>query len=328
MSSFYDVRLASYNSLKNYVQTHAPYKNSKNAYPLGERRYSDRHFRAESDESFSLWYLDRELVDNYYGATNDKHPDAIQNEAYYSKNMLGKVHPDNSFEFTSMRTSVGSNMILSEALGAHVHNDQSRGGCAYTRNGFWHPVFKGLRVDISSGKAVTPYTVFHPIVKRKEAREVMHKYAEFIVVFKTMIAQMTDRGISEVYEDLFNNRFGGDRDKFRASCMSDVLDFINQRDYMSAGCLFVSLRLNSISWRVEYTFAKDHPQILGNDGVMGFPHKFRENATGIVETRLREHILPLHEDVFTYKQLEQGEKVPASIWGSRIKVNGAPVIRI
>ena len=100
--SFNDIRRISYERLMQRTKIDRPYKDSGNAYPLGDRRYSDRHFRHEADGTFTIWYADRESIDNKYGKSNDKGAHYANNSSYMDNRMIGRVHPDNSFEFVVM----------------------------------------------------------------------------------------------------------------------------------------------------------------------------------------------------------------------------------
>lgn len=328
--SFNDIRRISYERLTQRVAMDKPYKDSGNAYPLGERRYSDRHFRREEDGSFTIWYADREAIDNRYGKSNDKGTNYSNNSSYMDKRMIGIVRPDNSFEFI-VDTSMGENMLLSQGLNAHVHNDKSKGGLVYEKRKvgnsgrFIHPVFRGLRINCDTGEAMTPYSVFLPKVKRKEANEVMEKYQEFTTVFSTMIGPMDDRGIWEVYEDLYKHEGGGERDKWRSLDMAVVKRLIDERKYVDAGCLFALLNSSSyMRWRIEWEMERDEQPSAGTS--LGF--RWRERAKDDVAKKFRKMILKEHPEVFTFVELEKDDPLPTSQWGIEVRVGNQPVARL
>lgn len=328
--SFNDIRRVNHDRLKTLVLAISPYKGSGNAYPLGERRYSDRHFRKESDGTFSVWYADRELVDNKFGRSNDKSDIwTSNNSGYYERRLLGRVHPDNTYEFIN-HSGQGENMMLSQALGAYLHHDQSKGGTVYQKRKVGdsgliiHPVFKGLRINCDTGEAVTPYSVFLPKVNRKAANGVMSKYKEFITVFQTMINTMDDRGIWEVYEDLYKIEAENDKEVWRHMDVTTVKRLIDEKKYVDAGCLFAMFtRATHMRWRVERCAEGDYYQLNQPLG-----YGWRTSAMRAIDTDFRKMILKQHPDVFSYHELEQGSPLPSSQWGVEVRVNGQAVKRM
>lgn len=327
--SFNDVRRISYDRLLTRTATDTPYRNSGNAYPLGERRYSDRHFRKEADGTFTIWYADREVIDNKHGKDNDKKTNFDKNRDYYDSQMLGRVHPDNTFEFTA-RLSNGENMLLTQGLCAWVHHDRSKGGTVYQKRRagnsglIVHPVFKGLRINCDTGEAVTPYEVFLPVVKRKAAADVMKGYQEFITTFEVMINSMDERGIWEVYCDLYKYEGEGDKGVWRGLGMETVKRLIDEKKYVDAGCLFTLFNKSShMRWRVEW--------VMDNETQSGVPqltHRWKDSAISDVKNNLRKEILKQHVDVFNAKPLERGAPLPSSQWGLIVQVDGKPVERV
>lgn len=327
--SFNDVRRISYDRLIQRIALDKPYKDSGNAYPLGDRRYSDRHFRHEANDTFTIWYADRESIDNKYGRSNDKQNALAQNQHYYDNRMIGIVHPDNSFEFT-VDTSQGENMLLTHALGAWVHHEKSKGGTVYEKRKVGnsgkhiHPVFKGLRINCDTGEAVTPYSVFLPVVKRKAANEVMAKYQDFITVFKTMVDSMDDRGIWEVFEDLYKHEAEGSKENWRSLDIAVVKRLIDEKKYVDAGCLFSLLnRTSHMRWRIEWQMDNETLPVA-----QSLSYGWRGQAKKDVTTNFRKEILKQHPEVFTFTELEAGDPLPASQWGVEVRVGNQPVERL
>ena len=321
--SFYDIKRISYARLVNRIAMDRPYKDSGNAYPLGDRKYSDRHFRHEDDWSFTIWYADRELIDNKYGKSNDKQGHLAQNKDHYDNRMIGIVRPDNSFEFVT-GTSQGENMLLSMALGGCLYHDKSKGGTVYKSDGVTHPVFKGLRINCDTDEAMTPYTVFLPRVKRRAANEVMEEYQEFINTFGVMIDSMDDRGVWEVFEDLYTHEAKGDKEMWRSLDISVVKRLIDEKKYVDAGCLFTMLSKTAhMRWRVEWHMLNDtHPNSKS------LPHSWRSQAKKDATVNFRKMILTQHSGVFDFVELKAGGPLPASQWGLLVQSGGSPVVRL
>lgn len=326
---FYDIKRVSYEALETITKLQAPYKDSGNAYPLGARKHSDRHFRREQDGTFTLWYTDRQMADNLYGRTNDKADRYNIYKDNLDRRMIGRVYPDNTFEFNHS-TGMGENMLLAECLGATVSHDKRRGGTVYTKvrgnQTIMHPVFKGLKIDCTTGEAKTPYAVFLPTVNRKAASDMMKQYQDFINVFTSSIKAMDDAGIWEVYVDLYKHE-AGDRDGWYGLDMSVVRRLINEYKYVDAGCLFTMLNGSSyFLWRVSYEL--EDRENAGSRLTPPLPPRWRTRAHNDVTTKFRKEILKQHPEVFGFKQLQPGEALPTSQWGLRVEVGGEPVHRL
>ena len=194
----------------------------------------------------------------------------------------------------------------------------------YNSGKYIHPVFKGLRINCDTGEAVTPYSVFLPVVNRKAANEVMSQYQDFITVFSTMIDSMDERGIWEVFTDLYKHEAGGDKDKWRNLGTGTVKRFIDEKKYVDAGCLFSLLNSSSyIRWRVEWEMEKDD-----QSGGSSINHRFKQNAKKDIDTKFRKMVLKQHPEVFTFKELEAGDPLPASQWDIEVRVGNQPVVRL
>jgi len=160
--AFYDMQDISYDALIAHTKKAKEYRDSKGAYNLGARRYSDRHYRLRGD-----------LIDVYY-----THPDSSRKiiekdkslDSWQHKRHLMTIYPDNSFEVINF-SGQGDNMFLSQATKAYIHQDGGRGGVVYYTNTKMHPVFKGLRIDIKTGEAVTPYKFYKRDINKKKANE-------------------------------------------------------------------------------------------------------------------------------------------------------------
>ena len=179
--SFYDISKISYESLANQVKNSKPYRNSGNAYPLGFREYSARHFRALEDGSFSIWYLHREFSDKIQVG-------GVTEGWWRDKKPLGVVRPDNSFEFTTENgLHQGENTLLSELLGVYIHQVKDKGGAVMSTGDGEYPIFTGLRFDLATKKPLTQFTVVQPTLNRKRSNEHMKQYKEFLDVYPMFI---------------------------------------------------------------------------------------------------------------------------------------------
>lgn len=320
---FRDVNYINYHNMLSTVKHQPPYRNSGNAYPLGDRKYSARHFRKEDDGSFSVWYSNREKTDQFVTGTT---PEAEKRHENYMKNCrLGVVRPDNSFEFVATLYEQGENMMLSEGLAGHLYNDVTRGGLMFTKGKFTHPVFTGLRIDCRSGKAITEYKIFRKILDRKKANEHMKQYAEFLRVGPVMYLIMSDRGITEVYDDLYAE-YG--RDNFAKIGDADAVRMVKEGRYVDAVC---ALGMKN-HWGVVYdarqrAIARASGQPVP-ESLFKLYSRLREVTVNRVKKEFRTAAVTEENSLFEYQELEVGHKPPSSKWEYKITVNGEPVKRV
>ena len=321
--SFYDIGQISYSRLHEITQYQPPYKNSGNAYPLGDRRYSDRHFRKEDDGSFTLWYADRQVVDGLINGTLSEGQQ--RNAHYYEGRKLAVVRPDNSIEFVAKHYGQGENMMLSSGLRGHLHNDASKGGLIISVGNYTHPVFIGLRIDCKTGKAVTDYKLFKTVVNRKKAYVYMKQYEEFKRVAPVMYQSMTDRGINEVYDDLFDE-YG--ESAFLKLHDKDVMALVNANRPVDALCV-IGMRSN---WNVIYETknragcrARKEPMPEGSYRLYA---RTKERTLDRFKREFRNIAVSADETLFDYEELEVGKAIPSSKWDFKILVDGKQVERV
>lgn len=321
--TFRDVNYINYSNMTVTVKYQAPYRNSGNAYPLGDRKYSSRHFRKEDDGSFSVWYSNRERTDQFVTGTT---PESEKRHENYMKNCrLGLVRPDNSFEFVASLYEQGENMMLSEGLNGRLYNDVTKDGLMLIKGKYTHPVFQGLRIDCTTGKAVTDYKIFRQVLDRKKANEYMKQYAEFVRVGPVMYQSMTDRGLSEVYDDLYTE-YG--EDGFTRLGDVEAMRMVKEGKYVDAVCVFGMKR----QWGVVYeTRQRAVMRASGEpipDGLFKLYPRVKELALRRVKNDFRDIAVAEDKSLFEYEQLEAGHNPPSSKWPYKITVNGEQVKRL
>lgn len=141
-----DVSSMQYADFIRVTKTSKPYRGT-NAYPVGSRRYSHRHFVMNGDV-VQVWDANLRMAEEYRkGVAPLDH--------WSRRRHLVNIHPDNTVEFVSV-WGIGDGMFLSNLLGGLVHSEARRGGTVfYPKNNpdLVHPVFKGLRVSLTDGSA-------------------------------------------------------------------------------------------------------------------------------------------------------------------------------
>lgn len=317
--AFYDMQNISYDALIEYAKTAKPYKDSNGAYNLGARRYSDRHYRLRGD-----------LIDVYY-----THPDSSRKivekdkslDSWSYKRHLMTIYPDNSFEVVNF-SGQGDNMFLSQATRAYIHQDGGRKGVVYYTNTKMHPVFKGLRIDLKTGDAVTPYKFFKRDINKKKANELLKEYKDFQDVAMKFVEPMTPMGILEVFKDLYDQE--GDLD-----CLDEGLfvKLIQEKKFVDAAVVF------SIAGHGHHYYSHRHllNTIFTSDdtehAMRQITRSFDEHYKLILDRRIKENIRDIVligcDDAAILTELPIGEKFPSSKWGYIITdENNSRFIRI
>ena len=302
--SFYDINKISYESLANKVKNSKPYRGSGNAYPLGYREYSARHFRALDDGSFSIWYMHREFSDKIQqgevieGWWRDKKP-------------LGIVRPDNSFEFTTENgMHQGENTLLSELLNVYIHQVKSKGGAVMSTNDAQYPIFTGLRFDIATKKPLTQFTVVQPILNRKRSNEYMKPYKEFLDVYPMFIKAMNDKAALEVIRDLYNqyNKFYGA--EFNEQTLKEVVD---RKHYVDAAFIMYLLKTHWVRSNFHYHWRDEN----AGTSEPRLPREWQDSVQGTVSRYFRKTMLSEIKEAFDWVDLPMG-KLPATTWEHKI----------
>jgi len=300
--SFHDIYKINYESLANKVKNSKPYRNSGNAYPLGYREYSARHFRALDDGSFSIWYLHREFSDKIQVG-------GVTEGWWRDKKPLGIVRPDNSFEFTTENgLHQGENTLLSELLDVYIHQVKDKGGAVMSTGDGEYPIFTGLRFDIGTKKPLTQFTVVQPTLNRKRSNAIMKSYKEFFDVFPVYIKAMDNRAAIEVIKDLHDqsDKFNGA--KFNNQTLKETAD---KKHYVDAAFITFLLQYHWIRNNFKYQLGEN------GSGEARMPRDWQEDIMKTVERHFRKAVLGEIDEAFDWVELPKG-KLCASSWDHKI----------
>lgn len=302
--SFYDISKISYESLANQVKNSKPYRNSGNAYPLGYREYSARHFRALEDGSFSIWYLHREFSDKIQVG-------GVTEGWWRDKKPLGIVRPDNSFEFTTENgLHQGENTLLSELLGVYIHQVKDKGGAVMSTGDGEYPIFTGLRFDIGTKKPLTQFTVVQPTLNRKRSNEHMKQYKEFLDVYPMFIKAMNDKAALEVIRDLYNqyNKFYGA--EFNDKTLKEVVD---KKHYVDAAFIMYLLKTHWVRSNFYYHWRDEN----AGTSEPRLPREWQDQVQGTVSRHFRRTMLAETKEAFDWIDLPMG-RLPKTAWEHKI----------
>jgi len=306
--AFYDLRHVTRSTLEDVVKFQKPYAGSTNAYPIGDRKYSGRHFRVMPNGDYVLFYAHREHIDGRI-QRNEEIPKYAQ---------MGVVRADNTYEF-NRGVCMSTSMFLTEALNADVRSSSRHGGGIYQRRGFVHPIFRGLRVDISSGEAKTPYQLFQRRLNQKAAKEEMKAYEEFATVYGAMIGVMDSKSILDVFRDMHTEL--GEHLFAEPDKMGVVLKLIDEKKYLDAGLIFqVLVERHMHSWMLK-AYLEDEK--MGHWG----PPQF-DRGLPLSYENFRKKVLMAKPHVFIEKELEAGVELPTCAWGLRVVAEGKEVERL
>ena len=321
--AFYDVQYINYKNLEE-ISRSKPFRGSDNAYPLGDRRYSARHFRKEEDGSFSIWYLNRGVSDELSeGTIADDRKQYLERCA---SQKLGIVRSDNSFEFLNS-SGQGENMMLCEGLRGGLGYNVNKGGLVFERGQHIHPVFRGLRIDCDSGESRTDYKLFQAVVNRKKANQYMKQFSEFKTVAPVMLNSMDDAGILQVYDDMYEIH----RDSFKTLNEKHIMQWVDERKYVDALCLF-SMIANTL-WEIKHGTevrykARETGELVPSHLASRLPTRFKERTMRVLETKFRDLAVSTQEDLFESRELQAGKELPESKWDLRVTVNGVAMKRL
>jgi hypothetical protein len=155
----FQARPRSFAEIEHIAKTVKPYRGTTNKYPLGARKYSDRHIIFKGDHA-----------DIHYGN--------------YARSHMLRWHNDNSIEFMESSYHQGQNQLLCALLDpAFVKADCKQGGDVITLKTDkieTHPIFKGLRLmmkDFTLHPTVS-YKAEYAVVDKKASKALRGEWAE------------------------------------------------------------------------------------------------------------------------------------------------------
>ncbi len=313
--AYRDIGYVSYKSLEKMRANRVPYRgNHIAAWPVGNRDYSDRHFRYDEDTGVYDLYLGHlKTLDRIVAG----HINALQ----YEQDMrilkschVGRMHPDNTFEFIG-EYSQGNFQFYESAFGINFYTQSSIGGAtmgwrddAYKTK--MHPIFHGLRVNTET-KEVHPsthYVTLHPTLKVKEAKEYTKQFKEFLDVHHMFLDPLEANGVAEIVEDIKSNYLD------IKNVAGIVEDLVYRKLYADAAVMCAGFR-SSWTFRDPKTSARHIKfaarKMMESDGALFFKHMLYEKSS-----------------LFNYREIPMGEKLSTSKWKIRVQVGGVDAQRL
>lgn len=313
--AYNDVPHLSYKVLEKMRAARVPFRGTEvDAWPIGDRDYSDRHFRYDKNTGVYDLYLghlktvDRLVAGHINDATYDRDM-SVLNACH-----LGRMHPDNTFEFLAPRSG-GNFMFLESAFDMNFFTQKNIGGAATSWRGpgyemNMHPLFHGLRVNMDT-KEVHPsthYTTLHPTLKIKESKEYMKRFDEFLSVYHMFLDPIEGNGIAEIFEDLKDK--GYDKDMHTSTLIESL---VLQRHYADAAVMcgaFIGL------------WAFRNPKQM---------HNYIKKCARHVLTKknlFAHHMLYNKPELFKYYPIPMGARLSTTKWNIRIESHGKDMCRL
>ena len=306
--AFDDVKMVSYKKLENIMRNEKPYQNTS-VYPLGERRYSNRHFRMRDDGAFTIhcWNLKMAEQDINIGI-----------EPHYTSAI---IHLDNSIEYKYVG-GCGDVQFLSALAGGVCHS-KTRGGSLhhYMKT---HPLFLGLRINLESYQAVTPYVMRSRVLDKKKGRELLANYEVGSKVAMVMLESMDYVGRHE-HAAFLLSEYGSDFALNQDTEM--VVRLMDEHKYADA----LMLSLIKANWHMHRCAENGHHDAYWAASKRNiFGGGFSNTLNSHFRNKFNNNLLDGSPEVFKYGEpYEMGSSFPSSKWGYSLKdLNGKNLVRI
>ena len=196
-----DIHHFSYPTLSKIVKNGRPIRGT-NAYPLGNRKYSDRHFVVREDGAFEVWFIN--LSRKQQKETN------VQTGEGGPK-PLAVIHPDNTMEITHRGMYYSDYLMLEAGLkGCLLRHDVHKGGLILNKHGghtekpIIRPVFGGLRFNLETFKIPEghKFTVTKRTINRTKAKAVREELKPAANIARMMISQLDERSLNALREEV------------------------------------------------------------------------------------------------------------------------------
>lgn len=296
-SPFSDIDRMNYSDYMRVVEKYKPYRSTQ-AYPIGSRRYSHRHFVVK-DGVVQVWHSNLKTAEN--------HRQGKKTSDWIVRRHILNIHPDNTVEFLDA-WGIGDTMLMSNLLGGLVHSESKRGGVVYYHKKdpkVAHPVFKGLRVSLDDG-SVHPDTQYKMIYRRivpSEKSKVMEVMNHQIEIGMVMLRAMNLEGMKEVWKEI----------KEKPTTNRNRQELLNEAS-KNNHCLDVLAHMslvNSNYWWFEY--ARDEERFI--------------NAVERKLKKAEKAYIAAQPQVFKYTEREPFD-FPSATWGIDIKVGERIVERL
>ena len=196
-----DIYHFSHQTLTKIVKNANPIRGT-NAYPLGRRKYSARHFVSREDGAFELWFIN---------LSHKQQKEKNIRTGEEGPKPLAVIHPDNTMEITHRGMYYSDYLMLEAGLrGCLLRHDIHKGGLilnkhgGYTEKSIIRPVFGGLRFDLETFKIPEghKFTVTKQTINRARAKAVREELKPSANIARMMISQLDERSLKALKEEV------------------------------------------------------------------------------------------------------------------------------
>ena len=259
-----DIYFFSHSNLSRIVKKVKPIRGT-NAYPLGRRKYSARHFVPREDGAFELWFIN--LTYKHHKETNVRTGEE-------GPKPLAVIHPDNTMEITHRGMYYSDYLMLEAGLkGCLLRHDVHKGGLilnnfalhgGYTEKPIIRPVFGGLRFNLETFKIPDghKFTVTKRTINRAKAKAVREELKPSANIARMMISQLDERSLKalreEVLEDLrlrnlASNKQGFPMFHWETKEVQDYIFDLVDKDMMGGLCAYgIAAGALSLHWSGDH----------------------------------------------------------------------------
>jgi len=330
-----------YTHLLEQTRKELPYRGTRNRFPVGSRKQSNKYFLTEERNGESIarviygerrqyTSISKELHNHLRGKINVNviTRGSPQEPNYYRidtvPNEMGIVHEDNTFEFTAHHLSQGENNILTKWSYGYFNTSARHGGVVHSGLKVFHPIWQGARFSMDNdGKSYKPYQVFGLAVKRKEAKDHFKSYEKFFTVAKTMSLAMEWEVFRRTAIEVIDEHITG----FEWNNLHGWFDPKRQDEFLAAG---KSLQDTSpldayILYLCGYNYNVLN-RIHTNKNFSGWEKNYSMASLYLgFHRRLTQDIYKATPELFKEVEYEAGKKYPANNWGIKVLVDGQQV---
>jgi hypothetical protein len=319
---FYDIQpRKKYSDFINEAESIKPYRSADGLrrYPLGKRAYSRRYWR---------------FVDE----TTQKENPPIG--IFYNDTLLLKYHSDDSVEFVSNYAyGQGDGGLVSSVLRGTVKSVSTLGGAVYyternrhnDMNLVMHPLFKGLRVNLSDGSAheSCKYEVHTYQVAPAKTKSFREPYSKMFSL-ATKLLKVMDK--DQIYQEMMDYRSKympttAGNNAWAAYWERDIeeigQEFLQSQDAVGL-VLHFGARYNYKDfsywqkWSM-HTYDRESPTLSEK--------KFPDTVKTRFLTELYKSLIAKGVDIHETYVTQAGQRLPTVKWGQRILVNGNEMAR-
>lgn len=334
-----------YDRLEKIADNVPHYRGNKNRFPIANRRENRKYFLVREEDGQRVF--DVVYGQSYHGTDLTKEeyetleaqgckelhkyqkwdnkgqqiPDAFDYKRYTrSDNIVGTVRPDNTFEFNQKYYHQGERHYLSAFSRGWFVTDSRRGGLVYSHGGVFHPIYRGMRINVETLEPSVPYEVFIHHVDRKASKALLAKYEHFYKVSEVMLKNMTMSmaldTAKEVVDSIWKDDGGTQKYRSDEAYFTAAEKLIDDAPLDAFVLYCIALNVGRIAYQMRYS-NKSMDETSAHDELFV-----------TLKRRLSKEIYKAHRDIFKEVKCESGKRYPACDWGVKIVVNGEEVEQI